>query len=340
MIIDVNTPILSRLDKYLKRLYPLLTQGVIEKALRQKQITVNSHKAEASLRVKGGDKIFISDKFNLPIKQPERLVFTDAEIKLAKKITTDYLIYEDDNLIAINKPAGLATQGGSKINLSIDAALKYLNQVGADFIVNSVKLGYKEREAKPITNRRATNDDVGERGSIDYKLVHRLDKETSGLLLIAKNYLSSVKLHNAFKEKMVVKKYLAVTYGKPMKESGEVRNNIGKDKGSIPKITDINDKNGKLAITYYKLLKLLNNNLFLIEFTPITGKMHQLRLHAKLLGCPILGDNKYGNKEIMPYSKYMFLHASNIYLSKEVLGKEINLEAKLPFYFTDKLEKW
>ncbi|WP_410525928.1 RluA family pseudouridine synthase [Rickettsia endosymbiont of Cantharis rufa] len=334
MIIDVNTPIPSRLDKYLKRLYPLLTQGIIEKALRQKQITVNSQKAEANLRVIDGDEIVINDKFNLPVKQPEKLVFTDAEIKLAKKITTNYLIYEDDNLIAINKPSGIATQGGSKINLSIDAALKYLNHVGADFIVNSVELGYKEQEAKPISNMRAMSDDVGKFKSIDYKLVHRLDKETSGLLLIAKNYLSSVKLHDAFKEKMVVKKYLAVTYGKPIKDIGEVRNNIGKSNGSTPKIIDIDNENGKLTITYYKLLKSLDNNLFLIEFTPVTGRMHQLRLHAKLLGCPILGDDKYGNKEIMPYSKYMFLHANSICLSEKVFGKEINLEAKLPFYFT------
>ncbi|WP_347938580.1 RluA family pseudouridine synthase [Rickettsia oklahomensis] len=300
MIINVDTPISSRLDKYLKRLYPLLTQGVIEKALRQKYITVNAQKAEASLRVIDGDKIFISDKFNLPVKQPEKLVFTDAEIKLAKKITTDYLIYEDDNLIAINKPIGLATQGGSKINLSIDSALKYLNYKGADF-----------------------------------KLVHRLDKETSGLLLIAKNYLSSIKFHDAFKEKLVVKTYYAITYGKPIKNVGEVRSNIEKSKGGTPKITDIESENGKFAITYYKLLKALDNNLFLVEFTPITGRMHQLRLHAKLLGCPILGDDKYGDKDIMPYSKYMFLHANNICLYEKVFGKEINLEAKLPFYFLD-----
>ena len=306
MIINANTPLPSRLDKYLKRLYPLLTQGVIEKALRQKQITVNSRKAAARLRVVDGDEIFISNKLNLPIKQSSsRLVFTEAEVKLAEKIITSYLIYEDANLIAINKPAGLATQSGSKINLSIDAALKYLNHKGADF-----------------------------------KLVHRLDKETSGLLLIAKNYLSSVKLHNAFKEKIVVKTYLAITYGKPVKDIGAVRGNIEKGKGSMPKIADIDNENGKLAITYYKLLKPLNNNLFLIEFTPITGRMHQLRLHAKLLGCPILGDDKYGNKEIMSYSKYMFLHASNIYLSKEVFSKEITLEAKLPFYFTDKFGEY
>lgn len=301
MIISVNTPIPSRLDKYLRRLYPLLTQGVIEKALRQKQITVNSCKVEASLRVVEGDEIFISDKFNLPIQQLSKSVFIDAEITLAKKITTDYLIYEDDNIIAINKPAGLATQGGSKINLSVDAALKYLNSKGGDF-----------------------------------KLVHRLDKETSGLLLIAKNYVSSVKLHNAFKEKLVTKTYLAVTWGKPATNTGEVKSNIEKIKGNTLSIADISTNNGKLAITYYKLLKSLGNNLFLIEFIPVTGRMHQLRLHAKLLGCPILGDNKYGNKELMPYSKYMLLHASNIVLSKKIFGKEVNLKAELPFYFIDK----
>lgn len=302
MIINVNTPIPTRLDKYLKRLYPLLTQGVIEKALRQKQITVNLHKTEASLRVVEGDKIFISDKFNLPEKQLNKLVFTDAEITLAKKITFDYLIYEDDNIIAINKPAGLATQGGSKINLSIDAGLKYLNSKGGDF-----------------------------------KLVHRLDKETSGLLLIAKNYESSVKLHNAFKEKLVVKTYLAVTYGKPIKNTGEVRSNIEKTKGSTPVITDISADNGKLAITYYKLLKSLDNNLFLIEFNPVTGRMHQLRLHAKLLGCPIFGDKKYASEEAKPY-KHMLLHASSIILFKEVFGKEIKIEAKLPLYFSDRFK--
>jgi len=302
MIINVNTPIPTRLDKYLKRLYPLLTQGVIEKALRQKQIMVNSSKTEASLRVRQGDEIIISDKFNLPEQQINKQVFTDAEITLAKKIIGDYKIYEDDNIIAINKPAGLATQGGSKINLSVDAALKYLNSKGGD-----------------------------------YKLVHRLDKETSGLLLIAKNYESSVKLHSAFKEKLVAKTYLAVTYGKPVENTGAVKNNIEKPKNSTPKIIDTSEDNGKLAITYYKLLKSLGDNLFLVEFNPITGRMHQLRLHAKLLGCPILGDSKYGDKESMPHSKHMFLHATSIVLSEKIFSKKIKIETKLPLYFSDRL---
>ncbi|MCC8369394.1 MAG: RluA family pseudouridine synthase [Rickettsia endosymbiont of Oxypoda opaca] len=293
MIIKVDTTIPCRLDKYLRRLYPKLTQGIIERALRQKQIIVNGHKVEANLRVKEEDEIFINDKLNLPQEETLEVTFSDSVIKLASKITKDYLIYENEHFIAINKPAGLATQGGTKINLSIDDALKYLN----------------------------------------YKLVHRLDKETSGLLLVAKNYESGVKLVNAFKEKLIAKTYIAVVFGRPLEGSGEIRGLIGKKRDGAYEIVDVDNENGKLAITYYKLLKPLNNNLSLIEFTPITGRMHQLRFHAKLLNCPIVGDTKYGSAQSSSYSKHMLLHASNIVLHEKIFGEEITLEAKLPNYF-------
>ncbi|WP_341790598.1 RluA family pseudouridine synthase [Rickettsia endosymbiont of Polydrusus tereticollis] len=293
MIIKVDTTIPCRLDKYLRRLYPRLTQGIIERALRQKQIMVNGHKVEANLRVKEDDEIFINDKLNLPQEETLEVIFSDSVIKLASKITKDYLIYENEHFIAINKPAGLATQGGTKINLSIDDALKYLN----------------------------------------YKLVHRLDKETSGLLLVAKNYESSVKLVNAFKEKLIAKTYIAVVFGRPLEDSGEIRGLIGKKRDGAYEIVDVDNENGKLAITYYKLLKPLNNNLSLIEFTPITGRMHQLRFHAKLLNCPIVGDTKYGSAQSSSYSKHMLLHASKIVLHEKIFGEEITLEVKLPNYF-------
>lgn len=293
MIIKVDTTIPCRLDKYLRRLYPKLTQGIIERALRQKQIIVNGYKAEASLRIGESDEIFINDKLNLPQEETLEVIFSDSVIKLASKITKDYLIYENEHFIAINKPAGLATQGGTKINLSIDDALKYLN----------------------------------------YKLVHRLDKETSGLLIIAKNYESSVKLVNAFKEKLIAKTYIAVVFGRPLEDSGEIRGLIGKKRDGAYEIVDIDNENGKLAITYYKLLKPLNNNLSLIEFTLITGRMHQLRFHAKLLNCPIVGDTKYGMAQPPLHSKYMLLHASKVVLHEKIFGEEITLEAKLPNYF-------
>ncbi|WP_342269906.1 RluA family pseudouridine synthase [Rickettsia endosymbiont of Orchestes rusci] len=297
MIIKVDVTIPCRLDKYLRRLYPKLTQGIIERALRQKQIIVNGHKAEASLRVGESEEIFINDKLNLPKNFPQeetsKIIFSDSVIKLASKITEDYLTYENEHFIAINKPAGLATQGGTKINLSIDDALKYLN----------------------------------------YKLVHRLDRETSGLLLIAKNYETSVKLTDAFKEKLISKTYIAVVFGRPLENLGEIRGLIGKKRDGAYEIVTSDNENGKLAITHYKLLKPLNNNLSLIEFTPITGRMHQLRFHAKLLNCPIVGDTKYGSAQSSSYSKHMLLHASKIVLHKKIFGEEITLEAKLPNYF-------
>jgi 23S rRNA pseudouridine955/2504/2580 synthase len=101
----------------------------------------------------------------------------------------------------------------------------------------------------------------------------------------------------------------------------------------VYEIVQNNIENGKLAITHYKLLKNLNNGLSLVEFTPLTGRMHQLRLHAKMLDCPIIGDVKYGNHQSIALSKKMLLHAKKLVLPKEIFGKEIIINSELPEYF-------
>lgn len=287
-----------RLDRYLKKLYPRLTQGIIERSLRLNHITVNSGKVAASLRVRSGDEIFIDDKLSLQTKENLSKSFSNAAVILANKLLSEYLIYQNEWFVAINKPANLATQGGSKINLSIDEALGYLNSKGADF-----------------------------------KLVHRLDKDTSGILLIAKNYAASIKLVQAFHEKIIQKTYLAITLGSPPNDGGEISGMIGKNKEGTYQIVRNDAEDGKLAITRYKILKKLNDKLSLIEFTPLTGRMHQLRFHAKMLGCPIIGDTKYGNTESIELSKQMLLHAKRIVLPVEIFGNEIIIEAELPQYF-------
>ncbi|WP_375319489.1 RluA family pseudouridine synthase [Candidatus Tisiphia endosymbiont of Oplodontha viridula] len=298
-MLNVDLELPCRLDRYLKKLYPSLTQGVIERALRFKQIMVNSCKVSANLRINIGDQIFIEDSLNLhPQKTPDR-VFASSAIILAGKLLKDYLLYQDEWLIAINKPAGLATQGGSKINLSIDDALQYLNSQGADF-----------------------------------KLVHRLDKDTSGILLIAKNYTSSIKLVKAFQEKDIQKTYIAVVLGRLPQFEGEISGMIGKNRGRVHEAVQNDEKNGKLSITRYKLLKNFNNGLTLVEFTPLTGRMHQLRFHAKTLDCPIIGDKKYGTLEAIALSKEMLLHAKSIILPEEIFGKEIIIDTTLPSYFS------
>ncbi len=298
-ILNVDLELPCRLDRYLKKLYPSLTQGVIERALRFKQIMVNSCKVAANLRINVGDQIFIEDSLNLQTLKTSDRVFTSSAIKLAGKLLKDYLIYQDEWLIAINKPSGLATQGGSKITLSIDDALQYLNGRGADF-----------------------------------KLVHRLDKDTSGILLIAKNYASSIKLVKAFQEKDIQKTYIAVVLGKLPQSEGEISGMIGKNRGGAYETVQNDEENGKLSITRYKFLKKLNNDLTLVEFTPLTGRMHQLRFHAKMLACPIIGDRKYGTLEAIALSREMLLHAKKVILPEKVLGKEIIIDTSLPSYFS------
>ncbi len=300
-IIKVDCLLPCRLDRYLKRLYPSLTQGIIERALRLKQIMVNSSKVEANLRVNSGDEIFLDDKLSLPTVVTSNKVFSNAAIILANKLLTEYLIYQNEWFIAINKPAGLATQGGSKISLSIDEALQYLNSKGADF-----------------------------------KLVHRLDKETSGILLIAKNYLASAKLTKGFHDKVIQKTYLAISLGAPPHKEGEISGMIGKNKDGAYQIVRNDEEDGKLAITRYKLLKKLDNNLSLIEFSPLTGRMHQLRFHAKMLSCPIIGDPKYGSPESRELSRQMLLHAKRVILPADLFGEEIIIDTELPKYFNSK----
>ncbi|WP_375326654.1 RluA family pseudouridine synthase [Candidatus Tisiphia endosymbiont of Nemotelus uliginosus] len=304
--LEVNAASPCRLDRYLKRLYPGLTQGIIERSLRHKKIMVNACKVEASVRITVGDKIFLDAALHLNPQKATSKNFSDSAIILAGKLLKDYLIYQDNYLIAINKPEGIATQGGSKISLSIDDALQYLNSRGGEF-----------------------------------KLVHRLDKDTSGILLIAKNYSSSIKLVKSFQEKIIQKTYIAVVLGNLTKNEGQIVGMIGKNRDGVYETVQDDPANGKLAITSYRLLEVLglssisNLKISLIEFVPLTGRMHQLRFHAKMLNCPIIGDKKYGSLEAIALSKEMLLHAKKVVLPEQIFGKEIIMEAELPHYFNN-----
>lgn len=295
-LINVDLP--TRLDRYLRRLYPQLTQGMIEKHLRLGEIKLNDSKTEANVRVNSGDRLSINSSLDAGGIVKEYLNFSNAAIQLAKKLQSEYLIFDCEHFFAINKPAKLATQGGSKINLSINDAINYLNSIN----------------------------------NCQFKLVHRLDKETSGILLIAKTYYSANKLAVAFKEKVIIKNYIAQLFGTPLKQSGEVRNMLLKSRlGSFEHVQECNNT-GKLAITKYKVLNA-TGNISTIEFTPLTGRMHQLRVHAKMLGCPIIGDEKYNSLASSPKSIYMMLHAHTMQLPKEIFGSNIIISAALPNYF-------
>lgn len=282
----INIPM--RIDRYLRNLCSSLTQGTVQKYIRNGNIKLHGKRIIAGTRICFGDVINVSDtiyqmieseKFNQNINK-----YNVADKSLAKKILSDYLIFSCKYFIAVNKPYNLAVQGGTKINLSIDSALSYIN--------------------------RSLEEDK------QLKLVHRLDKDTSGVIIIARGHDNSVILTNAFRNRLLLKRYIAILCGIPKQKQGSISNNLNKDLLNDKKLIQVVNENGKFAKTDYKIL-FENNNYSLVEFTPITGRTHQIRVHSKELGCPILGDTKYGGQR---YNRIM-LHSCSIEIPKFIFDK-------------------
>jgi len=292
IIVKSSEPI--RLDRYLRRYYPDATQGVIEKSLRLGKIKLNSAKSKTSVRVVQNDVITIAPGVFAINEDKEIQEFSQDVIELADQLLSQNILFSSEKFIAIDKPEGLAVQGGSKISLSIDEMLKYINY---------------------------TQD-------TEYKLVHRLDKDTSGVLLIANGYDNAAKLSNAFRDQLINKVYMAILTGCPTSLEGNLVHKIGKDRSSIFEVVKELKVDGKLAETNYKVLKS-NGGLSLVEFRPVTGRNHQLRFHSQFLGCPIVGDSKYGGDK----NKRMLLHAKTITIPASVFGRKITIDSDLPYEF-------
>ena len=270
----------QRLDKYLKLKYTSLTQGFIEKNIRKKNILINNSSIKANYLVKLNDELKI---LNFHEKLYKNKVIFKKNIKISKEILAEYkrsIIFENNDFIVLNKWSQIATQGGSKIKTSIDHIIKNINS--------------------------------------QYRLVHRLDKETSGLLLIAKNLNYAKILSFLFKQKEITKFYIALCEGVPKNIVSQVKLEI---KTKKLKIED--------TLTNYKVLNK-NKSISSILFNPQTGKTHQLRIVSKKLGCPIVGDNKYN-----AYSKYtkenLMLHAFALRFT--INKKKFEFISNLPDYF-------
>tara|TARA_B100001057_G_scaffold269883_1_gene270051 strand:+ start:2704 stop:3543 length:840 start_codon:yes stop_codon:yes gene_type:complete len=263
-----------------------LTQGFIEKNIRKKNILINNSTTKANYLVKVNDELKILNFHETLYKN--KIIFK-KNLKISKEILDKFkrsIKFENNDFIVLNKWSQIATQGGSKINISIDHIIKNINS--------------------------------------QYRLVHRLDKETSGLLLIAKNLNYAKKLSSLFKQKEITKYYIALCEGNPKNNNSQVKLEI---------------KNKKLKIentlTNYKLLSK-NKSISSILFNPQTGKTHQIRIVSKNLGCPIVGDNKYNF-----YSKYK---KENLMLHAFALRFTINREkfefiSILPDYFLNFIKK-
>lgn len=228
----------QRLDRYLRR-HGHILQSVLEKACRQGKIRVNGQKTQPNYRIQEGDHILLDIELEA---QPD-LSFSNDRSEIDALI-----LFEDDDFCVLNKPAGLAVQGGSGIEVHVDGLL---NSVGR------------------------------------YYLVHRLDKDTSGILLVAKTPAMSHYFAQLFQNRSIQKVYHALVHGIPSVQI--IEEPLLKEKEQVVVTLE-----GKPSTTHCKILQTYDNHTSLVELVPLTGRMHQLRVHMAHHKTPILGDHKYG----------------------------------------------
>jgi 23S rRNA pseudouridine955/2504/2580 synthase len=279
----------SRLDRYIKRVYgKLIPQAMIEKSLRNKDILVNGKKAKSSDKIVNEDDVFVSSFATRIFANAYCKEKTESNLDYSKYLGQfkDMVIYEDSDLIIINKPSGLAVQLGSKTKISVDVMAKAYNP--------------------------------------EARLVHRIDKETSGITMLSKNLETSRYMLHLFQNKQIHKKYYLVVSGKLPMVKGIINKPLSKINESV--VVDL--VNGKEAITEFKIIKNLTSNRTLIEAKPLTGRTHQIRVHMASIDYPILGDKKYDGK----INKYLHLHSHEVSFMTRY-GKLLIKKAPLPEYF-------
>ena len=279
----------ERLDKFLVECLPEFSRSRIQGLIADGFVEINGHVAK-----KAGQPLDASS--TLTVRVPPAIP-TDL---IAEEIPLD-IVFENDELLVVNKPAGMV----------VHPAAGHANGT----LVNAV-LGHEP-------------DIEGVGGEERPGVVHRLDKETSGLIVVAKNERAHRWLQDQFRLRTVDKSYLALVDGKPPTPSGRVEAHVGRDPKNRKRMAIVSASKGREAISEYKTLENFRNHT-LLEFHPLTGRTHQIRLHCAFLKCPIVGDEVYGKKESSIQIGRHFLHAYHL---KIILPGETHprlFEASLP----------
>ena len=269
-----------RLDRWFREQYPHIPFGQLQKKMRKGEIRLNGK------RVKGAERLAIGDTVRIPPLPvagdiPKK---SNAPDLRDKDFIRDLVIYQTDDIIAINKPAGLAVQGGSGTKRHIDGMLPWLQSKGADVP----------------------------------RLVHRLDKDTSGVMMVARNRETAHELGQFLRQRQTRKIYWAIVVGELERDFGIIDEPLvkGGARGSERVFVNHEDPDAKQAITWFSVLERLGNNLSLVALWPRTGRTHQLRVHMAALGCPIMGDGKYGGAfahiSDAKHAKKLTLHAREL----------------------------
>jgi 23S rRNA pseudouridine955/2504/2580 synthase len=285
-----------RLDRWFKRHYPALGHGHLEKLLRTGRVRVDGKRAHSSDRIVPGQVIRLPplDQMTVPATQAARQASPSDEAMLR-----DTVLHRDDAVIVLNKPPGLAVQGGSGTERHLDGLL------------DALRFGSQVRP----------------------RLVHRLDKETSGVLVLARTAAAAAFLARAFREKTTRKVYWAIVVGLPKPLQGRIDLPLAKLPGREGERVRADAEDGKRAVTHYRVVDSVGTRASWVALLPITGRTHQLRAHCAAIGTPILGDAKYGAAAAhlagVPGGKRVHLHARALSIPHP-LGGSLRVTAPLP----------
>ena len=295
-----------RLDRWFKRHMPDIPFGLVSRWIRTGQVRIDGGRAKV------GDHIAEGQELRVPPAEPP----SDTPVRRGREALTpeeeafarDLVIYEDEHAYVVNKPPGLATQGGTKTIRHLDGMLDALMPEGG--------------EQRP-------------------RLVHRLDKDTSGAVLLARSPGSAAYFSKHFATRKARKIYWALVVGVPDIFDGIIELPLAKQPGTGGERMHVDEENGQTAKTRYRVIERAGNRAAWVELQPYTGRTHQLRVHMAAIGHPIVGDGKYGSKEAFltgSISRKMHLHARRLKIGGPK-GSKIDVIAPLPEHFAESLEQ-
>jgi len=286
-----------RIDVWLPLKIEDVSRSYVQKLIDDGLVNVNNKKVKSNYKLKPNDIVFVR------IPEPEKLDVVAENIKLD-------IIYEDDDIIVVNKPKGMVVH---------PAAGNY-----SGTLVNAL-MGYCSGSLSDIN------------GVIRPGIVHRIDKDTSGVLVVAKNNIAHERLSQKLKEHDIKRVYIAVVNGVIREEAGKIDAPIGRHPVDRKKMA-VNTKNGRRAVTHFKVLERFEDSTY-IEVTLETGRTHQIRVHMAYIGHPLIGDTVYGSKKQKYDIEGQALHAKILGFVHPTKNEYMEFHAEIPEYFENLLKQ-
>ena len=297
-----------RLDRWFKRHLPQVGFAMVSRWARTGQVRVDGKRAKPEDRLAAGQVVRVPPGGETSRPQPKKRELTPAQVEQAEAM----VILKTEAALVLNKPPGLATQGGTGTHSHVDALLDAYHDEG---------------EPRP-------------------RLVHRLDTDTSGVLLVARTPGSAAFFSKRFSCRSAKKIYWALVVGVPEIEDGTIDAPLAKQPGTGGEKMHVDEENGQAARTRYRVIDRAGNRAAWVELSPLTGRTHQLRVHMAAIGHPIVGDGKYGGQDAFltgSISRKMHLHARRLIIDapkdSKGGGGTLDVTAELPEHFAASMEQ-